>query len=85
MKVDINFNHSHSNVGLYYIQMLAVLVDTLYNFVIKLVLVCTDFNQMMIVLISFLNTMKVHFGDAAAAQKQIVFVDGKFIFLMLKV
>ena len=26
MKVDINFNHSHSNVGLYYIQMLAVLV-----------------------------------------------------------
>ena len=29
--------------------------------------------------------MKVHFGDAAAAQKQIVFVDGKFIFLMLKV
>ena len=44
MKVDINFNHSHSNVGLYYIQMLAVLVDTLYNFVIKLVLVCTDSN-----------------------------------------
>ena len=26
MKVDINFNHSHSNVGLYYVQMLAVLV-----------------------------------------------------------
>ena len=85
MKVDINFNHSHSNVGLYYVYSNVSTFGTLYNFLIKIVLVCTDSNQMMIVLISFLNTMKVHFGDAAAAQKQIVFVDGKFIFLMLKV
>ena len=85
MKVDINFNHSHSNVGLYYFHSNVSSFGPLYNFLIKIVLVCTDSNQMMIVLISFLNTMKVHFGDAAAAQKQIVFVDGKFIFLMLKV
>ena len=39
MKVDINFNHSHSNVGLYYFHSNVSSFGTLYNFLIKIVLV----------------------------------------------
>ena len=44
MKVDINFNHSHSNVGLYYFHSNVSSFGTLYNFMIKILLVCTDSN-----------------------------------------